>query len=64
MKSSCNKTKKVSADEEAHKNIESDFDDNRLYHIYNMSLEETKEKLEWRTRAFGCEHGNTYDIEN
>ena len=46
MKSSCNKTKKVSADEGAHKNIESDFDDNRLYHIYNMSLEETKEKLE------------------
>ena len=33
-------------------NVKSDFDDNGIYQIDNMSLEDTKEKLEWRKRAF------------
>ena len=37
---------KVSAAREAHENVDSDFDDNKIYQIDNMSLEETKEKLE------------------
>ena len=28
-----------------------------------MSLEDRKEKLEWRHYAFECELGDTYDIE-
>ena len=34
---------KVSAEKEAHENFESEFDDNELYEINNMSLEYTKE---------------------
>ena len=37
---------KVSAVKESPENFESDFDENELYHIENMSLEYTKEKLE------------------
>ena len=36
---------KLSAAKEAHEKVESDFDENELYHIENMSLEDTKEKL-------------------
>ena len=36
---------KVSAEEEAHENTESDFDENDLYQIDNMSLDEKKEKM-------------------
>ena len=36
----------------APENVESGFYDNELYQIDNMSLEETKEKLEWRNGAF------------
>ena len=32
----------MSAEEEAHENIEYDFDENELYQIENMSLEDTK----------------------
>ena len=35
-------TQKVSAQKGAYENIESDFDNNKLYQINNMSLEETK----------------------
>ena len=38
--------KKASAVKEAPENIESDFDENKLYQIDNMSLEYTKETLE------------------
>ena len=55
---------KVSAMKEAHENVESDFDDNKLYQIDNMSFEDTKEKLEWHKREFECELENTYGIEN
>ena len=43
--------KKVITAKEAPENIQSDFDENNLYQIENMSLEDTKEKLEWRKRA-------------
>ena len=33
---------KVSAEKGAHENIESDFDENKLYYINNMSLEDIK----------------------
>ena len=36
----------------APENVESDLYDNELYHINNMSLEDTKEKLEWSKIAF------------
>ena len=37
---------KVSAEKESHGNIESGFDESKLYQVDNMSLEDTKEKLE------------------
>ena len=37
---------KVSAEEEAHENIEYDFYENDLYQIDNMSLDEKKENIE------------------
>ena len=55
---------KVSAEEESHGNIESGFDQSEIYQVNNMSLEDTKEKLEWRKRAFKHELKNTYGIEN
>ena len=41
-----NENGKVSDEKEALEHIDSDFDENYLYHIVNMSIEETKEKLE------------------
>ena len=38
---------KVSAEKEAHKNIQSEFDENNIYQIDNMSLEYTKENLNY-----------------
>ena len=46
MKPFCSKIQKVSAAKEAHKNIESDLDQNKLYQMNNMSFEDTKDKLE------------------
>ena len=40
------KNQKVSAKKEGHENVESNFDENKLYQIDNMSLDDTKEKLE------------------
>ena len=37
---------KLISEKGEHENIESDFDENDLYQIDNMSLEDTKEKLE------------------
>ena len=39
-------TKRVSAVIEAPGFLEFDYDDNELYQVKNMSLEDTKEKLE------------------
>ena len=43
---------KVSPEKESHESFESEFDDNELYHIANMSLEYTQEKIEWRKCVF------------
>ena len=44
---------KLSAAKEPPKHAESDFDENELYYIDTMSLENTKEFLEWCKRLFG-----------
>ena len=62
MKSYYTKHKKVSAAKEAPEFLESGYDENELYQVENMILEETKEKLEWRKRAFEREQKNTYGI--
>ena len=54
---------KVSAESEAHKNIESDIDENDLYQIDNMSLDDKRENKEWHKHAIEIKPGNTYDIE-
>ena len=46
------KTQKVSAVKEAPEFLESDYDENKIYQVENMILEETKEKLERHKRAF------------
>ena len=63
MKYSCMKTKKVSAERGAHENTESHFYESKFYHIDNMSLDDTKEKLEWRKSVFEWKLKNKYDIE-
>ena len=54
---------KVSAVTEAQEIIESEFDENDLYRIDNMSLKEKKGKLKLHKREFECELKNTYNIE-
>ena len=55
--------KKVSdVNYEAPSFLESEYDENNLYQAENMSLDETKEKMEWRKRAI--EYENSYVIEN
>ena len=44
--------------------MDSDYDDNDLYQVYRMSLEETKEKLKLRKRAFEYKQEITFGIEN
>ena len=56
--------KKVITAKEAPENIQSDFDENNLYQIENMSLEDTNEKIEWRKHTFERELKNKYGIEN
>ena len=50
-----NETQKVSAEREAPEFLDSGFDDNGLYQVGKMILEETKDKLEWHKRAFEYE---------
>ena len=58
-------TQKVSAtNHEAPEFMDSDYGANNLYEVDKMSLEETKEKLERRQRAFEDEKKNSYGIEN
>ena len=45
----------VSAEAEAHENIESELDENDIYHIDSMSLDDRKEKIELHKRVFGSE---------
>ena len=44
--------------------MDSDYYANDLYGVDKMSLEETKEKLDWRKRAFQYENKHLYGIEN
>ena len=45
-------SKKVSAvNHEAPEFLESGYDENDMYKVENMSLDDTKEKMEWRKRA-------------
>ena len=58
------KYKKVSSARESPDFLDFDYDDKDLYQVEGMSLEETKEKLEWRKRALECEQIISYGIEN
>ena len=44
--------------------LDSDYDAKDLYEVEKMSLEDTKEKLDWRKRVFEYEKKNSYGIEN
>ena len=46
MKSCYTKLKKVNAVREVPEFLESDYDENKIYHIGNMSIDETKGTLE------------------
>ena len=63
MTSSCKKNNKLSAEEEPHDNIEFDIDIKNIYQIYNMSIDDQKENIEWRKCAFQWKIENTYEIE-
>ena len=56
------KTQKISALKETPEFLESGYDENKLYRVENMSIEETKEELEGRKCSFECELKNTYGI--
>ena len=58
-----NETQKLSSAREAQGFLEPDYDADDLYKVKRMSLEETKERLEWRKCAFECELENSYGIE-
>ena len=59
-----NETQKVIAAKEVPEFLESDYDDNELYQVEKMSLEGTKEKIEWCKRTFKYEQKITYRIKN
>ena len=54
---------KVISKEEAQENIESEFYENDLYQIDNMSLDDKKENTEWGKREFEFKLKITYEIE-
>ena len=54
---------KLSAEDEAHGNIDYEINENCLYKIINMSLGEKKSNTLWRKHAFESELENTYEIE-
>ena len=64
MKSYYTKQKILCAGKEAPEYLEADYDENWIYWIDNMSLDETKIRLKWRKRAFLCKQKITYGIEN
>ena len=47
--------KVIAIDHEAPEFLESDYDTNDLYQVENISLDETKEKMEWRKRVLEYE---------
>ena len=58
-----NETQKLSAVRKAPEFLDSGCDENDIYQVDKMSLEENKNKLEWRKRAFECKDKNSYGIE-
>ena len=64
MKSYYMKHKKWVLLREAPEFLYSHYDYNNLYQVESMSLEETKDKIEWRKRAFECEQKSPYGIGN
>ena len=58
------KNNKYIPEDEAHYNINYKFDEDNLYDIENMSLDEKKEEEERRTHEFESELQNIYDIKN
>ena len=60
-----NETQKVSAkNHEVTNFLDSDYDAKYLYQVDKMSLEDTKDKLDLRKRAFEYVKKNSYGIEN
>ena len=58
-------SQKVSAkNNKAPELMDSEYNADNLYKVDKMSLEETKEKLDWRKSAFEQEKKNPYEIEN
>ena len=55
---------KLSSAREASEFLDSDYDENDVYQFDEMSLEETRENLEWRKRVFEYERNNLNGIEN
>ena len=53
-----NETQQGSAVREAPEFLDSDCDENDLYQVEKTSIEETREKLEWRKSAFEFKHKN------
>ena len=47
-----NETQKVSSAREAPEFLDFDFDENNVYQVGKISLEETKEEIEWRKCVF------------
>ena len=55
---------KLSAAREVPEFWDSDYDNNGLHQVEKMSLEKTKEKLEWCKHAFECTQKYSYGTEN
>ena len=47
---------------EAPEFLDSDYDANNLYKVDEISLEETKENLDWRKHVFEYENKNSFGI--
>ena len=59
-----NETQKGSAARKSPEFLDSDCDENDLYQVEKMILEDTIEKLEWHKHAFECKQNKSYGIEN
>ena len=57
-------TQKVSVAREAPEFLDPDYDENKIYQVKKMSLEETKDKIELRKLAFEHKHKCKYGIDN
>ena len=62
--SEAHENNKIIAEAEAYENIDFEIDENNLYQIENISLDEKKWKTERHKRAFEIDLENTYEIES